>query len=282
MVQQGDTLSSELGLGQPTHYPEYYDPSQLQRVPRALNREPLGIQAAALPFYGFDHWTAYELSWLNPRGLPQVAMADIKVPAESPWLIESKSFKLYLNSLNHSCFTDWQQVQNTLSKDLSECAGAPVQVALQTLAAAGADGFKPLPGEPLDHLPITIEHYNYTPELLQQDIHRPSEVHECLHTHLLKSNCLVTNQPDWGSLWIEYQGPAIDREALLRYVVSFRHHNEFHEQCVERIFFDLKNRLHCYSLTVGARYTRRGGLDINPWRSDAPKPPQLPGRQVRQ
>lgn len=267
-----------LSLGQPTDYPQHYDASLLQPVPRALNREPIGIEPTALPFYGYDEWTGYELSWLNAKGKPQVAIARFSVPATTPSLVESKSFKLYLNSFNQTRVADWSKLQTMLVNDLSACAGGPVSVKLFTLADFAQAPISMLPGASLDDQDIEIDEYDYDPTLLACD---GKVVAETLHSDLLKSNCLITNQPDWGSVVIDYQGPAIDKAALLRYLISFRNHNEFHEQCVERIFQDLLHHCQCQQLTVSARYTRRGGLDINPVRSTNEHLPQF-DRTVRQ
>lgn len=265
-----------LSLGQSTDYPNQYDPKQLQAVPRSLNREPIGL-TEQLPFSGVDLWTGYEISWLNLRGLPQVAIGYFEVPANSPNLVESKSFKLYLNSFNDSKFESVEQVQQHMKTDLTDCAGADVHVALKPLAASHNDNISNFPGDCIDQQDIEIHHYDYRPELLKRG---EEYVEEQLHSHLLKSNCLITNQPDWGSVYIHYHGPKLDRAALLAYLISFRQHNEFHEQCVERIFQDL-NALGMKKLSVYARYTRRGGLDINPFRSNfEPAPPMQ--RMARQ
>lgn len=264
---------AHLNLGQPTAYPTQYDASLLQGVPRQLNRTPIGLaEGQPLPFHGDDIWHGYELSWLNSNGLPQVAVAEFRVPATSTNLIESKSFKLYLNSFNDSRWPSWQAVSEQLSIDLSQCAGAPVGVQLSTVQQAQRKAFGDLPGHCIDDQPIEITSYDYSPELLKLSSY--DIVEETLHSHLLKSNCLITNQPDWGSVLIRYRGPAVDHAALLRYIVSFRHHNEFHEQCVERLYMDIKERLQPEQLTVYARYTRRGGLDINPFRSDFEPTPE--------
>lgn len=264
---------AHLNLGQPTQYPTQYDASLLQAVPRQLNRSPIGLtEGGALPFTGEDIWHGYELSWLNSLGLPQVAVAEFRVPADSTNLIESKSFKLYLNSYNDSRWASWQAVEQKLTEDLSQCAGQSVTVRLATVQQAQQQAFADLPGYCIDAQDIAIETYDYAPNLLQ--LRNNDIVYETLHSHLLKSNCLITNQPDWGSVLIRYRGPAIDHEALLRYIVSFRHHNEFHEQCVERLYMDIKTRLKPEQLTVYARYTRRGGLDINPFRSDFETAPE--------
>lgn len=260
-----------LNLGQPTQYPTQFDATLLQAVPRQLNRSPIGIpEQQPLPFTGVDVWTGYELSWLNQHGLPQVAVAEFSVPCSSVNLIESKSFKLYLNSFNDSRWHSWQAVATQLEHDLSDCSGAAVTVRLMTLREATQLAIGDLPGDCIDEQAISIDSYDYDPQLLAVSSH--TLVTETLHSHLLKSNCLITNQPDWGSMVISYRGQQLDRAALLRYIVAFRHHNEFHEQCVERIFMDLQ-QFKPQQLTVYARYTRRGGLDINPFRSNFEQPP---------
>lgn len=256
-----------LTLGKPTEYHDRYDPSLLQAVPRSMNREPLGLYPGSLPFHGADIWTLYELSWLNAKGLPQVAVGEVTLNASSINLIESKSFKLYLNSFNQTRFADWAEVRATLERDLSACAAGDVSVSLFRLQEIEGQPIGHFAGYCIDEQDIVIENYQFTPEYLQQAT-LPEVVEEQLVSHLLKSNCLITNQPDWGSVQISYRGPRIQREALLRYLVSFRHHNEFHEQCVERIFNDIQRFCQPESLSVYARYTRRGGLDINPWRSN--------------
>ncbi|RUO79502.1 NADPH-dependent 7-cyano-7-deazaguanine reductase QueF [Pseudidiomarina taiwanensis] len=270
-----------LALGQATAYPTAFDPGLLAPVPRQLNRQPLGIDGQNLPFHGIDYWNAYELSWLNEAGLPQVAIAEIAVAVDSINLIESKSFKLYLNSFNESRWSSWSAVAKQLQTDLSNCAEGQVEVKLHSLQQAPQQHIQQFSGICLDEQQLSINEYDYNPELLAlQD--NPQTVTETLYSDLLKSNCLITNQPDWGSVLIRYQGPAIDHAALLRYLISFRRHNEFHEQCVERIFSDIKTRLKPEKLSVYARYTRRGGLDINPFRSDFEEPPSEQERLVRQ
>lgn len=275
-----DNPLAHLALGQATAYTSEYEPSLLQAVPRSLNRTPIGIEDNALPFFGVDEWTGYELSWLNPRGLPQVAIAKFQVPVTTPNLVESKSFKLYLNSFNQTRFDSWANVQHTLVQDLSQCAGGAVSVELFTLPDFAAEPIAQLSGSNIDQQDISIECYDYAANILQC-VADADEVTETLHSDLLKSNCLITNQPDWGSVRISYVGPQIDRASLLQYLVSFRSHNEFHEQCVERIFQDLISQCRCRSLTVVARYTRRGGLDINPLRSTQ-REWLMPVRTVRQ
>ncbi|PLX82923.1 MAG: NADPH-dependent 7-cyano-7-deazaguanine reductase QueF [Desulfuromonas sp.] len=258
---------SNLPLGKTTTYASAYDPGLLCPVPRRLKRDELGLEGE-LPFSGYDIWNAYELSWLTERGKPVVAIGEVLVPCESPNLIESKSFKLYLNSINQTRFPSQDEVCRVLTDDLSRAAGAPVRVSLQPNALLSGCALESLPGECIDDLDIAIDDYRLNPELLEAAADPQEQVSESLHSHLLKSNCLVTGQPDWGSVLVRYQGGRIDREALLRYLVSFREHNEFHEQCVERVFTDLLRFCSPEKLTVYARYTRRGGLDINPFRSN--------------
>ena len=262
-------------LGKSTSYCDRYAPELLFPVPRADKRAELGIDATAarLPFVGEDLWNAYEVSWLNPRGKPVVALAEFRVPAESPCLIESKSFKLYLNSFNQERINDAATLTALLQRDLSAAAGAEVQVSLSPLSARPDRQIAALPGALLDDIDIAIDCYSPEASLLAARFSGPV-VEETLHSHLLKSNCLVTGQPDWGAVVVRYRGPQIDRAALLRYIVSFRQHNEFHEQCVERIFCDISAQCRPERLEVWARYARRGGLDINPWRSShAGSPP---------
>jgi len=202
------------------------------------------------------------------KGKPIVAMGEFHVPCESPNLIESKSLKLYLNSFNQVRFADSTQVEERLIEDLSTAAGARVKVRLLASEQFANERLSLLPGQCIDGFDIEVENYALTPALLENAADHSQVVEECLHSHLLKSNCLVTNQPDWGSVLIRYHGGKIDPAALLRYLISFRQHNEFHEQCVERIFVDLLRFCQPQQLTVYARYTRRGGLDINPFRSN--------------
>ena len=266
MNYQDNSLKS-LKLGQKTEYASQYDRTLLQPVPRTLNRDGLGITQNQPFTIGADIWTAYEISSLNEKGLPQVAIADIYLDYQSQNLIESKSFKLYLNSFNQSKFTDFNAVQQTMQRDLSECAQGDVKVRLNPVAVYDSQKIDHLQGDCIDEQDIEITSYEFNADWLK-DCVSDEIVEEKLVSHLLKSNCLITNQPDWGTLHIHYVGKKIDHEKLLRYVVSFRQHNEFHEQCVERIFCDLMHYAKPEKLTVYARYTRRGGLDINPFRSN--------------
>ena len=251
-----------LTLGKSTDYRDTYDASLLQGVPRSLNRDPLGLHADALPFVGGDIWTLYELDYASVN------------------LVESKSFKLYLNSFNQTTFNSWEDVQATLERDLRACAQGNVAVSLYRLNELEGQPIAHFNGACIDDQDIEVESYEFSTDYLENAA-SGKVVEETLVSHLLKSNCLITHQPDWGSVQIQYRGPKIDREKLLRYLVSFRHHNEFHEQCVERIFNDIQRFCHPETLSVYARYTRRGGLDINPWRTNTDFVPAT-GRLVRQ
>ncbi|KFN43925.1 NADPH-dependent 7-cyano-7-deazaguanine reductase QueF [Arenimonas oryziterrae] len=251
-------------LGKPVVYAGSYDPGLLFPIARADKRAELGI-GADLPFIGIDIWNAFELSWLDARGKPRVAIAEFRVPAESPNIVESKSFKLYLNSYMQTRVPDTDTLRAQLARDLGAAAGAPVSVVLTTPTAKQAAPVGPLEGEVIDDLPIEVTHYGPPrPDLLY--VNPEAMVEETLVSHLLKSNCPVTGQPDWASLQIHYTGARLGRDGLLRYLVSFREHNDFHEQCVERVFMDILRECAPSRLSVYARYTRRGGLDINPFR----------------
>ena len=273
-------------LGKASAYADQYDAALLFPIPRATKRAEIGIAATPI-FLGADLWTAFELSWLNQRGKPQVALAHITVPCETPNIVESKSFKLYLNSFNNTHFANAEAVQACIRADISAAAwrGAehPGTVGVKLLLPEQFDRepVHELDGLNLDRLDIECTQYQPAPERLSANFAEPP-VSEVLVSHLLKSNCLVTGQPDWGSLRIAYSGPQIDQEGLLQYIVSLRNHNEFHEQCVERIFMDLWARCKPVKLEVYARYTRRGGLDINPWRTSHPKAPPPNVRTARQ
>jgi 7-cyano-7-deazaguanine reductase len=273
---------SQAPLGKASSYADQYDASLLFPIPRADKRAEIGAGGTAgtgqqIPFFGADMWTAFELSWLNLRGKPQVALAHITVPCESPNIIESKSFKLYLNSFNNTQFVDSEAVQKLLKQDLSRAAWQDAhaqsagQVSVRLIAPEMFDAqpVHEMDGLNLDRLDIDCERYSPAPDLLRTSVDEVP-VSEVLVSHLLKSNCLVTGQPDWGSVQISYSGQAINQEGLLQYIVSFRNHNEFHEQCVERIFMDVWTRCKPTKLAVYARYTRRGGLDINPFRTSHP------------
>ena len=281
-------------LGKPSAYIDQYDASLLFPIPRAGKRAEIGVAAAA-PFFGADMWTAFELSWLGPRGKPQVALAHFTVPCETPNIIESKSFKLYLNSFNNTRFADVEAVKTRLRADLSEAVWrdtargpsasgpAPSSIGVKILLPELFDRepIYELDGLSLDRLDVECTRYTPAPELLRV-VPDEAPVTEVLTSNLLKSNCLVTGQPDWGSVQISYSGAPIDQEGLLQYLVSFRNHNEFHEQCVERIFMDIWTRCKPFKLAVYARYTRRGGLDINPFRTSYPQALPANTRTARQ
>lgn len=264
LYEQHSALQN-LSLGKTSEYKSSYDASLLQGVPRSLNREALQLSADNLPFFGYDLWNLYELSWLNSKGKPVVATGVVKVPFDSDNLIESKSFKLYLNSFNQTKFDSLADVQKVLMTDLSQCANKTVTVEINSDLDKFADKLGTFQGICLDALDIEIDNYQFTTSYLQ-GISSEESVTETLYSHLLKSNCLITSQPDWGSVEISYTGKKLNREKLLRYLISFRQHNEFHEQCVERIYCDIMKFAQIETLVVYARYTRRGGLDINPLR----------------
>lgn len=272
-----DTLENA-PLGRESAYPEQYDAGLLYPIPRAANRAPLGIDDTRLPFVGADEWHAFEMSWLNARGKPVVAVARFTLPAESPNLIESKSWKLYLNSFNQTRFASHDDVMQRLMHDLSHAAGDTVQV---TLLKVDSDELTPqrLPGTCLDALDISVDDYTPSASLLTVG---EEVVEETLYSHLLKSNCPVTGQPDWGSVLIRYKGSKIEHAGLLRYFISYRQHQGFHEHCVEHIFTDLMQQAKPEQLLVLARYVRRGGLDISPWRATPGWEPPHPLRLARQ
>ncbi|HSV52714.1 MAG TPA: NADPH-dependent 7-cyano-7-deazaguanine reductase QueF [Burkholderiaceae bacterium] len=273
-------------LGKVSAYIDQYDASLLFPIPRAGKREEIGIKGTG-PFFGADLWTAFELSWLNARGKPQVALAHIMIPCESANIIESKSFKLYLNSFNNTRFADAAEVQQRLRADIGEAVwrGAPSQASIGVKILLpelfDREPLHEFDGLSLDRLDIECTRYTPAPDLLTASFHE-QPVHEVLTSNLLKSNCLVTGQPDWGSVQISYSGPQIEQGGLLQYLVSFRNHNEFHEQCVERIFMDIWTRCKPVKLAVYARYTRRGGLDINPFRTSHPQALPANVRNARQ
>ena len=273
-------------LGKSSSYVDQYDAALLFPIARRSKRDEIGLTGTP-PFFGADLWTAYELSWLNPRGKPQLALARITVPAESTHIVESKSVKLYLNSFNNSVFADAAAVQTRLREDLSAAVwqGGAVMSSVGVQLVLPQDFDKEpvheLDGLNLDRLDLECSHYQPAPELLTAQLNE-APVTETLTSQLLKSNCLVTGQPDWGSVRISYTGPQIDQAGLLQYIVSFRNHNEFHEQCVERIFMDIWRACKPSKLEVYARYTRRGGVDINPWRTSHPMAAPVNIRTARQ
>jgi 7-cyano-7-deazaguanine reductase len=268
-------------LGQVSEYDPHYNPERLFAISRAMRRTEIGIAPNKLPFYGFDYWNHYEVSWLNEKGKPMVAVAEIVYDCSTPYLVESKSLKLYFNSFNHAPFKSTEAVKKAIARDLSQCVGGEVSVRILSLKEKQLSHIKSgFSGECIDDLDVSCAVYRVEPNYLTVE---DPIVEECLYSDLLKSNCLVTHQPDWGSVQIEYKGKKINREGLLRYLVSFRAHNEFHEQCIERIFVDILRQCKPTTLSVYGRYTRRGGLDINPFRSTSRVNPQgLNQRLVRQ
>tara|TARA_Y100001934_G_scaffold216250_1_gene256453 strand:+ start:5733 stop:6593 length:861 start_codon:yes stop_codon:yes gene_type:complete len=274
------TAPDDLSLGKQVDYEFEYNPGLLQGVPRSLSRDTLDLANSSLPFDGIDTWTGYELSWLNLKGKPNVAILECHVPITSENLIESKSFKLYLNSFNQTKFASAEDVRQVLQADLSACAGETIEVKLILPEQFTSLQFKEFEGTLLDSLDVEIEQYSPNTQFLAL-AKSGAEVKETLISHLLKSNCLITSQPDWASIQVRYEGKAIEHEGLLKYLISFRQHNEFHEQCVERIYNDIMQHCQPDKLTVCARYTRRGGLDINPFRSNY-EAPYANHRQARQ
>ena len=272
-------------LGKAVAYAERYAPELLCVLSRGEGRKAIGLTDEPLPFDGADFWTGYELSWLDRQGKPGVAIALFEFPCHAPGMIESKSFKLYLNSFNQSCFDSAMAVQQLLARNLSAAIGSQVGVQLFPLIAVGqfpgslVPQTQVWPGQCLDDLSVVIDQYTVNPTLLE--VEATSVVGEAVHSHLLKSNCPVTGQPDWASVLIRYSGPHIKPASLLKYICSYRQQQEFHEQCIERMFCDLLRYAHCQQLTIEARYVRRGGLDINPFRSNCGEKP-LGWRLLRQ
>ncbi len=271
----------EIPLGKHTAYPEQYAPEILFAIPRAHNRQSIQVLDGALPFRGYDLWRAYELSWLNARGKPQIMLGEFLVPATSPNLVESKSLKLYLNSLNQTRFDSAEHVKETIAHDLSAVAGAPVMVQFTAVQDRHHFSITAPEGESLDSLEITIE--KYTPSAALLRVHPVDIADESLYSDLFKSNCPVTSQPDWGTVVIQYRGPRIERESLLAYLVSYRHHEGFHEDCAERIFVEILQQCRPEFLGVTIHFLRRGGLEIVPVRSTEPALLDFPAsRLIRQ
>lgn len=258
-------MSHENPLGIPVRYPTEYAPEVLFAVPRADSRGPL-LDGTDIPFRGQDIWNAWELSWLDANGKPIVATAVISIDAGSTNIIESKSLKLYLNSLSMTRFDSTEDVYEAIAGDLGRTADGEVGVDIMTASDSTSDSIDEFPGTCIDSLDVSEWSDTVDPSVLASDAE--SVVTEDLHSHLLRSNCPITDQPDTGSILIRYEGPKIERASLLRYIVSFRQHNDFHEACVERIFLDIRNRCETARLTVYACYNRRGGIDINPYRTD--------------
>nr|WP_241973774.1 NADPH-dependent 7-cyano-7-deazaguanine reductase QueF [Candidatus Pantoea edessiphila] len=244
----------------------------LKVIPRNIHREIIGLSFPKMPFLGNDIWTLYELSWLNSKGLPQISIGKVIFNADSKNIIESKSLKLYLHSFNKMKFDNWSDIRQILEYDLSICTESKVYVSLFRLNEIKVQSINHFNGYCIDEQDIEIKDYCINSNYLCGAASNKM-VKETLVSHLFKSNCPITNQPDWASIMISYKGLSINYEAILRYLISFRNHNEFHEQCVERIFNDISYFCYPEELTVYARYTRRGGIDINPWRSNIPFAP---------
>lgn len=264
-------MKQDIPLGKQSAYASQYDASLLYPIPRSDARRHLSL-TSDLPFQGKDRWTAYEISWLDKQGKPQCRMAEFYFDCDSPCIVESKSFKLYLNSFNQTRFDSEEEVLSLLQRDLSQASGKPCQLYLFSVQANNLLPAAVLPGECIDDIELAISHYAPAPDLLTV-ASSVSVENEILYSHLLKTNCPVTDQPDWASIFIAYSGSQIERASLLAYIISFREHQDFHENCVERIFCDILTRCQPVELSVYARYTRRGGLDINPLRSNSDKHP---------
>lgn len=271
-------VGKDIPLGKDTPYVDTYTPSLLRSIERAPARENAGV-VDPLPFHGEDLWTCYELSWLNAKGRPDAAVVALRVPCTSPCIVESKSLKLYLTSFAQTHFTSRAEVQSALESDLAIAFRAPILVTLYDVAHP-ASGSSQFPGRCIDHLDIEVEEYTLNPDVLSLD--RGDVItRETLYTHLFRSLCPVTGQPDFASVMVQYAGRRIDQERLLRYLVSFRTHTAFHEDTIERIFLDVRSRCTPDHLTVYGRFMRRGGIDINPYRStDADPAPSI--RMIRQ
>lgn len=276
--QDKTTVYHDAPLGKATVYVETYTPDLLFPIPRALARDKIGIELASLPFEGVDFWNGFELSWLNPKGKPEIALVEFSFNCHAPKIVESKSLKLYLNSFTQSQYESLNAVEKIIEKDLSEATEGAVKVKLIPLHSEKNFKIDKFKGICLDQLDIETDCYQVNAEFLQTT---PENIEESLYSDLLKSNCLATGQPDWGSLMIHYRGPKIDREGLLKYIISFRKHSGFAEHCIEQIFCEIQTRCKPTHLTVYARYTKRGGLDINPFRSNFENPPENL-RHVRQ
>ncbi len=261
------THDAALPLGKESSYPASYDARLLYPIKRSLGRKLIGLANDNLSFIGWDLWRAYELSWLNSKGLPKVGLLKAWVPATSPNIVESKSFKLYLNSLNNEPFANVASVAARIEQDLTSALGLKPRIEIVTPEQFASERID----ESNDYIcvddyDLEINQYQPDANLLKLD---PSgkPVSETVFSRLLKSNCPVTGQPDWGTVHVTYSGYAIDHASLLRYIVSFRQHQGFHQQCVEQIFCDIMKQCKPSELSVYARYTRRGGIDISPWRA---------------
>jgi 7-cyano-7-deazaguanine reductase len=251
-------------LGKNTQYHDKYNPDVLFAIPRLAKRQEIGLDKSELPFFGVDIWNAYEISWLNQKGKPLVAIGELIIPCESEFIVESKSLKLYLNSLNNMNYDSLDEVKELIEKDISKLLRERIKVKVSSLEESTLE-LSSIGGLNIDHLDVTCSKYDDVNRNILEFSNEYTE--EEISSNLLKSNCLVTGQPDWGSILIKYRGKKLDHASVLKYLISFRNHNEFHEQCVERIFCDIQNTINPKYLSVYARYTRRGGIDICPYRS---------------
>ncbi|MBA3722410.1 MAG: NADPH-dependent 7-cyano-7-deazaguanine reductase QueF [Parachlamydiaceae bacterium] len=270
-------MLTEWSLGKKTEYVQTYSPNLLFPVPRTLGRDKINL-GTSLPFTGVDIWNGFELSWLNSKGKPEIAIAEFQFPYSTTNIIESKSFKLYLNSFNQSKFNSFDEVRESLTRDLSNTAQGPVSVKIISFSEFNKQKISDFSGTNLDNLDIQIDTYQLDTNFLTS---QGVQVEETLFSHLLKSNCMATGQPDWGSVLIRYKGPKIDHSGLLKYIISYRNHVGFAEHCTERMYCDIQQKCNPKCLTIDIRYTRRGGLDINPFRSNF-ETPTFTGRQARQ
>ncbi len=259
-------------LGEATPVVDRYAPELLYPIPRSEARARLGL-AEPPPFHGVDQWYAYEMSWLDAGGMPVSRVGRFTVPAGSPCMVESKSFKLYLNSLNNHRFAAEPAAVETIVGDVGRVAGAPVSLQLLMPGDPSLAG-RPLPGECLDELRVSLPGGEPAADMLGPGSGEAAS-RQC-YSHLLRSLCPVTGQPDWATVWFSYTGQEIDPHSLLTYLLAYRRHQEFHEQCVERMFRDILQRCQPESLQIQAFYTRRGGLDISPFRSTDPEARPLP------
>jgi len=265
-------------LGKLTEYPDRYAPSLLFSFPRAEQRQELGLRGE-LPFAGADLWTAYEITWLDAGGKPQLAVGEIVVPADSRAIVESKSVKLYLGSFAQEPLESIDALARRIADDLKRACGTEVGVVLTPATAFGRLTAVELPGESIDTIDTAVSSYTPSPDELRAS---GPEVTETLRSALFRVNCPVTGQPDHADVMLRYRGPRIDRAGLLRYIVSYRRHAAFHESCVEHIFVDVLDRCRPRALTVYARFLRRGGIDINPFRSSFESAPARAARTPRQ
>lgn len=278
-MSKSDALVTTV-LGKDTVYSNEYNPGVLQPIERKLGRAAVKVQAPN----GFDLWRLYELTYLNKAGIPCAAIGCISVPADSPCIVESKSLKLYIGSFTQTKFADLNEVAAVITHDLNAILGTEVTVQLWDLEKAqeaAPFAVREFPGELIDITGgVVLSDFTYNPELLQR--HEGSRVEETVRTNLLRTLCPVTGQPDHASVMIRYQGEQINHQELFAYLMSLRMHRGFHEQCVEMIYSDIKTRLKPDRLEVAAAFTRRGGIDINPVRSDFEVTQDIVVRTLRQ